>query len=384
MDNGELPPFFSPEEAADEQGGNQSIMRKLSIITLLFLVGAIFFVETVFVNAAAAAGKPPVSQAVETERRGERLKRFLQRTIDDLKESHALAEEDISELDKQIDAITPLESSQREADFQSLLDWYYGYLGWLKEQIEEFDDDLTQLSSFMLSDNEEWGTRFEEIINMQKGLNRDLQDKVKRFSAEEKRLAGILERRRLLQSHFNDLQDRLVRIEKKADRERPLSEKEKNKADRIRVDVNVVQTELLSLPQVDEDLLKHYAVMIERGKWENEWLALKIGEYETLRDVAALLSRYPSRSSAEFEAAYRRVTRMYEGEISRLNRKVNELDRQQSRVTPAGSLREMDRSRELADFYDRLRIRYNDRISRIKIQIGAYEAESAEIRSAKP
>jgi hypothetical protein len=372
------------EEAADEQGGNQSIMRKLSIITLLFLAGAILFAEAIFVNAANAADKPPAGRAVETERRGERLKRFLQRTLDDLKESQALAEEDISELEKQVEAITPLESSQREADFQSLMDWYYGYLGWLKEQIEEFDDDLTQFSSSTLSDNEEWGTRFEEMINMQKGLNRDLQGKVKQFSAEEKRLAGILERRHLLQSQFNDLQDRLARIEKKADREHPLSEKEKEKTDRIRIDVNVVQTELLSLPQVDEDLLKHYAVMVERGKWGNEWLALKIEEYEALHGVAALLSHYPSRSSTEFESAFRRVTRMYEGGISRLNRKIDELDRRQSRVTPAGSLREMDRSRELTDFYDRLRIRYNDRISRVKIQIGAYESESAEVRSVKP
>jgi hypothetical protein len=359
-------------------------MRKWFIITLLFLAVAIFSAEAVFVNAANAADKPPAGRAVETERRGERLKRFLQRTLDDLKESQALAEEDISELNKLVDAITPLESSQREADFQSLIDWYYNYLGWVKEQIEEFDDDLTQFSSSTLSENEEWGTRFEEMINMQKGLNRELQGKVKQFSAEEKRLAGILDRRRLLQAQFSDLQDRLARIEKKADRDRPLSDKEKEKADRFRVDVNVVQTELLSLPQVDEDLVKHYAVMIELAKWENDWLALKIGEYEALHDVAALLSRYPSRSSAEFEAAYRRVTRMYEGETSRLNRKIDELDRRQSRVTPAGSLREMDRSRELTDFYDRLRIRYNERISRIKIQLGAYEAESADIRSVKP
>jgi hypothetical protein len=109
-------------EAADEQRGNQSIMRILSIITLLFLAGAILSAEAVFVNAPNAADKPPAGRAVETERRGERLKRFLQRTLDDLKESQALAEEDISELDKQVEAVTPLESSRREADFQSLID----------------------------------------------------------------------------------------------------------------------------------------------------------------------------------------------------------------------------------------------------------------------
>ena len=54
---------------------------------MLFAAGAILFAESVFVNAADAADKPFAGRVVESARRVERLKRFLERTIDDLKES---------------------------------------------------------------------------------------------------------------------------------------------------------------------------------------------------------------------------------------------------------------------------------------------------------
>jgi len=356
------------------------------LITSIFSLSPIFFTDSVFCSpAAATADSPSAGRASEREKRVERLRRFLQRTIDDLNDAQKLASEDIDDLEKQIDAITLLESSQREADFQGLLDWYNSYLDWLREQNAEFEADLAQLSAARLQESQQMGERFAEIVNVQKDMEKDMGERVARFTAEEKRLAGILERRRLLQAEFNDLAERLARIERKgADQNKPLSEKEKATAERLRADVTVVQTEFLSLPQVDEDLLKHYAVMTERSKWAGEWLALKTDEYQALRDVAGLLPRDAVRFATDIQAAYGRTRRMYERQINRINRKLDELDRKHSRVSPAGTLREMDRSRELSDLYDRLRIRYNDRISRIKIQIGAYEAESADILSAGP
>ncbi len=356
------------------------------LITSLFSLSPIFFTDSVFCSpATAAAGNPSAGRAAEREKRVERVRRFLQRTIDDLNDTQKLASEDIDELEKQVDAITLLESSQREADFQGLLDWYNSYLDWLREQSAEFEADLARLSAARLQESQQMGERFGEIVNVQKNMEKDMGDRVARFTAEEKRLAGILERRRLLQAEFNDLSERLARIERKAaDQNKPLSEKEKATAERLRADVTVVQTEFLSLPQVDEDLLKHYAVMTERARWASEWLGLKIDECQALRDVAGLLPRDAVRFATDIQAAYERTKRMYERQISRINRKTEELDRKRSRVSPAGTLREMDRSRELSDLYDRLRIRYNDRISRLKIQIGAYEAESADILSARP
>jgi chromosome segregation ATPase len=335
--------------------------------------------------AAAATAKPQTGRSMDKEQRVERVKRFLQRTVEDLNLSRQLVEEDIDELEKQIDAIPPLEPLQREADLLSLLDTSYSYLDWLKDRIDEFEEDLGELSAETLPGSEFLGNSFAEMAAMLKEQEKVLQDKVSRFREEEKRLACILERRRLLQSQFNELQAQLARMEQElADREHKPAEEEKARAERIRIDLGVVQTELLSLPQVDEDILKHYAVLIERGRWSAESLTLKVNEYGMLREVAPFLPREPTPSAAEMEGAFQRAVRGYEKEINLLNRKIDELERMRSRITPAGTLRELDRSRELADFYERLQIRYNDLINRIRIRIGAWQAESAEVRSANP
>ncbi len=355
-------------------------MRKISIITFLILTGLTCFAIPPVTAAADAAGNLPAIRAAEKERRVERVRRFLQRTLDDLREEQKLIQENIAELGKQVDAITPLESSQREFDMQSLMDWYNGYLDWLRDQVEDMDDEMAQLSATAFPGSEYLNNRFAELVDAEKALEKELKDKVTLYEAEEKRLAGILDQRRLLQARLNDLHERRGRIEHKS----PLSEKDKAELDHIRTDVGVVQTEFLSLPQVDEDLLKHYAVMIEWGRWEGEWLALRIEESGTLREVAAAVPRDAVSGARPMEAAYRRAARMYENLISRLNRKIDELDRRQSRVSPAGTVRQMDRSRELNDLYDALRSRFNDAIGRFKVRIGAYNAEMTEIRSGKP
>jgi hypothetical protein len=355
------------------------------LLTVVFLLLWLSFTQSLLERPAVAAAEPAPGRMVERGQRLEREKRFLMRALDDLRNERKMTEEDIGELEKQIDAITPLESARRTDDFQELLDWHYGYLDWLGEQSAEFEADLAQLSSTAPSGGEPWERRYAGMAKKEKELVKELGGKVKRFSAEEKRLARILDRRLILRARFFDLEEQLARIDKKlADQQRPLSDKEKETAKRLRVDVRVVQTELLSLPEVDEDILKHYAVMIERGRWKSDWLELQIDEYEALRAVAAVISLDAGRNSAAMEAAYQRIIRSYESGINRLNRKIDELARKESRVSPAGSLRQMDRSRELLDFYGGLRIKYDDRIRRLKTRIGAYEAELAEVLSAKP
>ena len=354
----------------------------LLILSISFAGGLFLFPAG---PAIAAADTSQKGRSIENERRVERVKRFLQRMVEDLTLSRQLTQEDIDELEKQLDDIPPLETMQREADLLSLLDSFYSHLDWLKDRIEEFEEDLGELSADTLPGSEFLDNSLGEMAAMLKEQEKVLQDKVSRFRGEENRLAGILERRRLLQSNFNDLQVQLARIERKLanhEQHKP-SEKEKAHAARIRVDVGVVQSELLSLPQVDEDILKHYAVIIERGRWESEWLGLKVDEYGMLREAAPLLPRETTRYAAQMDGAFQRAVRGYEKEIKLLNRKIDELERMRSRITPAGTLREMDRSRELSDLYERLQIRYNDTIKRIRIRIGAWQAESAEVRSAR-
>ena len=102
-----------------------------------------------------------------------------------------------------------------------------------------------------------------------------------------------------------------------------------------------------------------------------------------MRDLAAVTGLSPRRDSATIEAAYRQAVRVFERAISRLSRKKDELDRKRSRVTPAGSLKEVERSRELLNFYMRLRGRYDNEISRLRVLVGACDADLAEVLAEK-
>ncbi|HTP64807.1 MAG TPA: hypothetical protein VMJ66_05405 [Geobacteraceae bacterium] len=333
---------------------------------------------------AEAATKPPAGRTADREKRLDRVIRFLQRTIDDLRDEQRLAGEDHAALEKQADAVTSFESPQLEADFHGLADWYSGYLDWLKDRLEELDDDLEQLSPSTFPGGEYWDNRFAEMINSQKELAADLHDRVGLIAAEKKRLAGILGQRRLLEERLHELEERRNRIEKRgSEQKQPLQEKERDTLDRVKADFNAVQAELLSLPRVDEDIFRYYALMTERGRGEEEWLSLRIEEYEGLREVAVVLPLDTYRGAAAMEAACRRIVRMYEGLTGRLNRKIDELDRQWP-AKPAGTIRELDHFRDMDDLRDTLRWRFADQIGRYKIRSGAYNAELAEIHSGKP
>jgi len=320
------------------------------------------------------------------ERSREREKRFIMRTLDELNNALSLTQEEIKELEKEIDAITPLESYQRENDFTSLLDWYHDYDDGLRKEIGAFEDDLALLSAGPAQGIGRWKGRFNGILKKQEALAGELEKRVQRFEKEEKRLAVILERRRELRARFDDLEGRLARIEDRLG-ELPASATERRdrerRAESLRSEIRVVQNELVFLPLVDEDLLKHYAVLVERGHGEIDWLSLKRDQYEAMKDLATVTGRASRRNIAAIEATYRQALRVFESEIKQLSRKMDELDRQRSRVTPAGSLKELARSRELGNFYERLQGRYDTESRRLRVLIGACEAELAEVMSEK-
>lgn len=320
------------------------------------------------------------------ERRMELVKRFIARAIDDLNDSLAMADDEGGEIEKDIDAITLLESQQREKDFRSLLDWYLEYGDWLKEMIAEYEDDLQSFSSGAFTANEQWRKRCDVIARKFEELARQIGKKAEQYLAEEKRLAGVLDRRQQLRGRFDDLEARLARIEDQLrDLQSSVSEKRESerKAKKIRTEIRTVQDQLLALPQVDEDLLKHYLVLSERGDGERAWLGLKSDEYEALLELARVIDLDPRRDAAVIETSYRRMTRVLEGEINKLKRRGDELYRKRSRIVSAGTLREVDRSQELADYYERLRGRYEARIDRLRSLIGVYDADLAEIVADK-
>lgn len=327
--------------------------------------------------------RPPDAEAgrriAERERRVEGEKRLLLRTLEDLRALHSLAARETAVLERETDAITPLEAAARERDLHELVDWYYGYSDWLKEKLAELDGDLARLSSGRAQPEGSWPGRYAGMAAKFKGFEKQLAAKARRFDREANRLAQIIDRRRVLQGSIADLEERLARIEKRLAERRGERGRDELEAAHLSNRIRVVQSEILALPLVDEDILKHYANLSERARSEGEWLLVKSDEYDALSEVSAIIAGDAPGNDAAVEAALGRVRRVYEREIERLRRMIEAIDRKRSRVSPAGSLREVERSAELLDFYAEQKRRYEDYIDRLKVQIGALEADLSEL-----
>jgi hypothetical protein len=309
-----------------------------------------------------------------------RERRFTERILGDLVTFRKLAEEDISELERQRSAIALLEIPQRESDLSDLLNWYYRYYEWLMGEEETAESDLARLSApGALPGFGEM--HFRSMADMVTGLSQQLSERVKGYLAERNRLAEIIDRRRLLQEQFRDLEEQLASLARgESEPSHRPSKRGKKIEKQLRADVRVVQTELLSLPDIDEGILKHLTVLIDQGQWEVEWLALSVQEYNALDEVYSLL---PAGDHAALAKAYGRLIRTYNKGIDRLSRMSSELARKSSRLSPTGTIRDLDRSRDLSDLYDRLRHRSDTRKEELKIWIGACEAEAAELKSLR-
>ena len=99
----------------------------------------VIFLLPVFYAAAA-------DNAVEGKRVVvEREKRFLQQALHEIEASHKLAQEDVGELERRVDAINILEPGREDA-LQDQLDWYNRYLNWIADEQDEIEVELARLS----------------------------------------------------------------------------------------------------------------------------------------------------------------------------------------------------------------------------------------------
>ena len=340
------------------------------------------------VLAASLAGGSPAARGVEGEadprearssRRAqqelERDRRLMAQLLDDLAVAAARTQEEIVALERRIDAILPLESPRRETGLRELAAIYQQHLDRLELARAAVEDDLVmpadlQPAAAALAD------RYENLATVDRQAAGRLKAWVKGVDRELQRLTQLVDRKQYLADHLADLDARLVGIEErlagngKTEGKRATDER---KRDELRRRVVIVQDELRSLSDVDEGLLKHYVVLIEWGGLEREWLARDAERADALRGAVAA-----GGTKADTSRRIRAVIRLCESQIEGLRRARNELDRRQEQVSPAGSLRDLDRSRELADLYGRFADRYEREIVRLQVRIGALEAERSE------
>jgi hypothetical protein len=311
------------------------------------------------------------------EKRNDRQGRFINDTLDDLNYSISLSAKDINRLSGLVDAMTPLEPPKREYDIRSLLDWYYRYSDWNKDMASECEDMLETRPAYADLDSLYTG-----LADNNRSSEKEVNDMVRSYQAELNNLFRILDRRQFLNERLRSLHARLSEIEEKLkDRhpQDPQKSRGEKKARSLKENISVVQTELISLVDIKEELLKHYVVMIEMGRDQAFWLGLKQGEYRLLSNLSKAACTAGPNDTSRLAEAYRGLIRGYENETKRLGRKIDELDRKRSGVSQVGSFRDLDRSEELSDFYMDRRQRYTDYINRLETRIGGAETELSQL-----
>lgn len=285
----------------------------------------------------------------------EREKRFMQRAVEDLRQQKQLAEEAVSRLDREIYSIKPLESLRREADLRKLSDWYYDYILWLDGRTARVEADLSQVMEGVPVSASKWSDHYSNLRQRYKLLSDKLSERIKSFEDNQKHLEDLLDRRTVLSNRLRDLEERLQRIEERVS-PRPGTKQEEN--EKLRRDITIIQNDLASLPFIDEDLLRHYVVVIEEGRGELERLEMKLDEYEVLQQaVPFIFAASPDRGDAS--SSFLEVIRHYEAQRAMVNRRIDDYYRRRSSLSPAGTLRGGERSQELWSYYQ-------DQISRLQ------------------
>ncbi|GFO69523.1 hypothetical protein GMLC_31020 [Geomonas limicola] len=271
-----------------------------------------------------------------------------------------------------------MEPDRGEA-LRDLLDWTTRYLDFITGEEALIQEDYARVSARGAKKELQVGY-FMELAATTESMAQELRDRVAGFEAVRKQLALNVERQRVLQAEIFDLRSRLGWLRSRDnDPGRPREER-RNEA-RLERKIGSLQSELATLPNVDPEVLQYYTVLVEQGRWQGEWLALKVEEYRALRALAESVPYGEPRDLEELGQAYRRLSRTYQGEISRLNRRIDELDRKREAVNPSGTPGELDRARNLIDLYERLHQRYDRRVRELKGLVGACDAELSELHS---
>lgn len=339
------------------------ILRKVAFIAFFILMTPM---NPVF--AAETSGAAVERQ----ERAAGRQERFVGRVVDDLTYDRKQVAGEVHHFDRELERVLPLESPERKDFYRRVGDRYREYGERVGEAAAHVGEISVACRERETGCARPLGQALTKLRERNAALEVRLQEVERTAEKEADRIIRIIERRAAVREVLRDLQERLDALElRHREGERRDDERERK---RLRKEIELRQLDLLSLPEASEDLLRHYRVAAERLRGEMEWLEVKREEYEALAEAAGALGG-AGRNLKEEAAALRTLTTFYEHAALRLQRKVDSLDRKESDLSPAGTLRELDRSRELSEAYDSLRERYGDQINRYRQRAGDYAAE---------
>jgi len=343
----------------------------------VILVLLVMAVPMLWVPDSVGAETPKnVNAAEAAKRRTGRERQFLYRMVEDLNRSQGYVQAAVRGLERQINAVDILESSRRDKDIGSFLDWYHSYAEWLGNNLVDLEADLSR------SYSDERGAivqpeRCYSLIDGYARLGAQLGEQVSHLDKLDdrtiQRIAGLRTSLEYVMSgSFIEERNR----EKKQPplgndrRKDELYERYKDTTD---IEIAMMQRELKNL----DELQKHFLVLLELGRMEQSWISRKTGDYDALARLAVVVG---GDAPGPVEEAINRVIKLYESDITYFKRKAGDIASARSRVIPAGSLKILDRMEELSENYDQMEYRYERHISWLAEQSGAYRADIIELR----
>ena len=330
-------------------------------------------------NAFGADAPKRYDASARAKSRIERERQFLYRVVEELNRSQGYVLATMRGLEKQIDAVDSIEPSRREKDIRSYLEWYQAYAEWLRNNVADFEADLSQA----YSDERGAVVRLDRSYSLVDGctqLGSQLEEQVthveKLSDRTEQRISGLrwaleyISSTAFLEERNRDKKQSKPGVNRRKDE---MFDRYKDITD---VEIAAMQLELKNLAE----LQKHYAVLIEMGRMELSWISRKAGDYEALSRLAGVIGRD---SAVSIEEASNRMVKLYESDIASFKSKIDEISRERARIVPSGTLRTLDRMEEMSENYDRMKSRYEHHVTWLAEQAGAYRADLIELGKEK-
>jgi hypothetical protein len=125
-----------------------------------------------------------------------------------------------------------------------------------------------------------------------------------------------------------------------------------------------------------EDRQKYYDVLIELGKYEQDWLHMKTQDFSRLATIARAIARDDRAGTVR---AFRSAVRTYKADIAALKTRVTGLEAKRNGMNKAGSLKTYERLEELSRYYEMMERRDERQIEWLNGQIGSYQADIVEL-----
>lgn len=364
-------------------------MRRFFHFGSLFLL-FLLLADGLPVPAAAAPPDGRLSPATasqggripDQERRLNQELRFVDRVIALLTLSASQATAQVIALDRQLDAVTPLEPTERGRDLRDLREWYRTFQEWLGMTRGTLEGERARLLEERRT-KAGWSRALGQPLKRLTGLGQNLGQRAERYAATQEKLARLFDRRRSYEERLRTIEEQLAVISEQLAEGKERNPEVKRKTQRLRREQRTLQTELLSLPDITDDILKHYTVLIERARLEDDLLAIQAELLASLLEVAPLTGRAAGIAATDIRSGYRQAITTVESLGNRLGRLQEELEQRQENVSPAGTLRQMDRSADLDDFYDGARSRCATLRSQFQALVGDLEYEQTETLSIR-